>query len=105
MQARMKLTGAKDTWLEANVGLTAGYDASIGTAPYSDAALQTQAFGLPFAAAEPVAFGSFVCSVDKGASVNCPTITMCAHSNGTHTECVGHILPGGITLADVKEFP
>lgn len=29
------------------------------------------------------------------------TVTLCPHSNGTHTECVGHALSGGVTLDDI----
>jgi len=89
------------TCISAKVDAASGHDSSIPAIPLQTSAYQTQTFGLPFATSEPVAFGSFVCAVDKGASVNCPTMTLCAHSNGTHTECVGHILPGGVTLSDV----
>ena len=47
------------------------------------------AFHLPPASAFPV------CAVDGGAGVNCDTLTLNAHANGTHTECIGHVLSGG----------
>lgn len=62
-------------------------------------------FGVPDAAAAPFASGSFSASVgeDGSGSCNCPVISsLCAHTNGTHTECVGHVLPAGrVTLEDV----
>jgi hypothetical protein len=35
--------------------------------------------------------GDFVGDVSQGGSCNCDIIHFCAHTNGTHTECVGHI--------------
>lgn len=67
--------------------------------PYKGGADQPEAFKLPPATA--VDF----CTVDGGASINCPSATIVAHSNGTHTECVGHALPGRITLADIRPPP
>ena len=76
-----------------------GVDCSIAVTPYETAHLQPEAFGLPSAAAAPFTSGGFVASVDAGASINCAVVSsMCAHSNGTHTECVGHVLPGRVTL-------
>ena len=73
--------------------LQPAHDVSIPVRPY--AATQVSAFGLPPAAATPL------CSVDGGASVNCPELRFSPHGSGTHTECVGHCLPGCVTLADV----
>lgn len=39
----------------------------------------------------PFQAGGFIGSVAQGGSVNCEVITFCAHGNGTHTECFGHI--------------
>ena len=76
-----------------------GTDASISTSPYDPEHLQPSAFDLPFACAAPFTSGDFTASVDSGASINCAVISsLCAHSNGTHTECVGHVLPGRVTL-------
>ena len=84
---------------EWRVDLLAPADASIPVAPYATEG--PGAFGLPRASAAPVRAGEWVGSVDKGASVNCSTVTLCAHANGTHTECVGHALGGQVTLQDV----
>jgi kynurenine formamidase len=40
---------------------------------------------------EPVVFGDWVGSVQKGASTNFNTIQFNPHGHGTHTECLGHI--------------
>ena len=77
------------------------FDLSMAVSPYTPALLQPQTFGLPGATASPFSTGSFTCAVDAGASVNCPVVSLCPHSNGTHTECVGHILPGRVTLKDM----
>jgi len=70
-------------------------DLSIPASPYAPPRSQVRTFGLP----EPAAAEDY--SVDNGASVNCPIATMCFHSCVTHTECVGHLLPGRVTLYDV----
>jgi arylformamidase len=70
------------------------HDCTIPVSPFAPAAAQTSTFGLPL----PAADRSY--SVDLGASCNCPIFSsLCAHSNGTHTECAGHVLPGAATLA------
>ncbi|WP_188051446.1 cyclase family protein [Flavobacterium sp. GP15] len=40
---------------------------------------------------EPVVFGEWIGSVEKGASTNFNTIFFNPHGHGTHTECLGHI--------------
>ncbi|MFN5889603.1 MAG: cyclase family protein [Bacteroidota bacterium] len=50
---------------------------------------------------EPIRVGGFVGSVHEGGSANCEVLTLCAHGNGTHTECVGHISENRISLPDV----
>jgi len=84
----------------ARAGAGTGFDATIPVCPLAPAALQPSAYGLPAAAAAPFSAGAFVASVDAGASINCPVVSsLCAHANGTHTECVGHILPGRVLLS------
>lgn len=78
------------------VDLASPIDLSIPQRPFAAAEAQCSAFSLPPATA------TLACSVDGGASVNCPLVhSLCAHSGGTHTECVGHALPGRVTLADI----
>ena len=81
---------------------TQSVDASIDVSPYVARHLQPQTFGLPEAHAAPFSAGSFTASVDSGASCNCPIVdSLCVHSNGTHTECVGHVLGGRVTLSTI----
>jgi kynurenine formamidase len=42
----------------------------------------------------PFRVGNFVGSISEGGSVNCYDLLINPHGNGTHTECVGHILNG-----------
>jgi hypothetical protein len=78
------------------------HDLSIAVAPLSAPLAQVSAFGLPPSRAAPFSAGDFVASVDAGGSVNCAVLSsLCPHSNGTHTECAGHALPGAVTLAHV----
>lgn len=53
---------------------------------------QPNAFGLPRATAAPFSVGAFVGDTRAGGSVNCEVVTMAPHGNGTHTECVGHVV-------------
>lgn len=49
------------------------------------------AFHIPDPRFAAIEIGSYVGSVAQGAGANCEVLTFCAHGNGTHTECVGHI--------------
>ncbi len=74
-------------------GNVSGFDISRPIAPYSDN--QPGAFGLVDAHAEPFRYGKTekeVLDTRMGASVNCEVLMFCSHANGTHTECVGHIV-------------
>jgi len=68
--------------------LHAGVDLSQGFGPGGDNAL---AFHIPPAEIAPIHVGDFVGSVAAGSGANCEVIQFCAHGNGTHTECIGHI--------------
>ena len=72
---------------------------SLCTTVKPKAGSNVSAFGLP-----PPATKDF-CTVDAGASVNCAAVELTPHGNGTHTECVGHALPGSVTLADIPLPP
>lgn len=101
MKVTVEINGGR--W---NVLLDNGKDVSIPVAPGAARDEQPECFGLPAAVAGPFTAGSFVAAVSAGASINCPVVSsMCAHSNGTHTECVGHALPETVTLADVPPLP
>ncbi len=72
---------------------------------------QPNAFGIPHAVAQPVRVDGFVGDTRAGGTVNCETLTLSPHGNGTHTECVGHVtneriavteaLHGGLWLAAI----
>lgn len=58
------------------------------------------AFGIPAADISPIVIGDFVGSVARGSGANCDVIRFCAHGNGTHTECIGHITKSHENVAD-----
>lgn len=63
------------------------------------------AFGIQEPVIEPYRSGDWVALVDAGSPVNCENIFLNPHGNGTHTECIGHISPGRITInQQLKEF-
>jgi len=75
---------------------------SLGFGPQSN---NPNAFHISPALIEPIRVGSFVGSVAEGGSANCEVVTYCAHGNGTHTECVGHLSAGRIHLPDCLKQP
>src|ERR1700752_1789162 len=56
------------------------------------------AFGIQYPLFEPFRAGDFIASVALGSSVNCENLFLNPHGNGTHTECVGHILKERFTI-------
>jgi arylformamidase len=73
--------------------------------PMRSGAHNPNAFGIGHPVFEPFRAGSFVGSVAEGGSVNCENLHLNAHGNGTHTECVGHISTGKITINQcLKQF-
>jgi len=80
-----------------------GVDISIHCRPYDRQALS--ALSLPACSAAPHTAGGWIGSVDRGASVNCPAVTLVPHGSGTHTETVGHVLPGTVILGRDVPFP
>ncbi|HSN70952.1 MAG TPA: hypothetical protein VLT59_05560, partial [Steroidobacteraceae bacterium] len=69
--------------------------------PLDFAGPQPSFFHAPPAHSTPLEMGSFVGDVARGGSCNCATVTLTPHCNGTHTECVGHIVDEAITVATV----
>lgn len=59
---------------------------------------QLQAFGLPAAHARKVEGDGYVLDVARGGSVNCSTLQLSPHGNGTHTECVGHVVEDDVSV-------
>lgn len=82
------------------VNLDRGVDISVSTGPQGD---NPSAFYIEAAKFAPIRVGGFVGSVAEGGSANCEVLTLCAHGNGTHTECVGHITIDRICLGDVLQ--
>jgi arylformamidase len=78
-------------------------DISIHCRPYDKDALS--ALTLPPCSAAPLSTGGWVGSVDRGASVNCPQLTIVPHGSGTHTEMCGHVLPGVLVFGAHVPFP
>ena len=66
---------------------------------------QTRAWGIAPATQEPWRDGSFIGEIAEGGSVNCREMHFVAHSAGTHTECVGHIVADPVTMADIALRP
>ncbi|HAA54494.1 MAG TPA: hypothetical protein DCE42_07040 [Myxococcales bacterium] len=66
---------------------------------------QPGAFGIQRAAAQPYTVGEFVLDTREGGSVNCFNVQLNPHGNGTHTECVGHILNKRIYINDILKQP
>ena len=55
---------------------------------------QPNAFGAPLYEASPVRAGDFVGALEHGSPVNFYNVRVNPHGNGTHTECIGHIVAG-----------
>jgi len=83
VQLRCNING-NELWADLNNGT----DISQSFGPGGD---NPAAFYIDAASIEPIRVGDFVGSVAHGSGANCEVITFCAHGNGTHTECLGHI--------------
>jgi len=53
------------------------------------------------ASSEPLRIGGFTGSVANGASCNCAVHSLAPHCHGTHTECIGHVTRGPVTVASL----
>jgi kynurenine formamidase len=63
--------------------------------------VQPSFFGAAQATASPIATGGFVGDVRRGGSCNCATYSLTPHCNGTHTECIGHVVEERVSVRDV----
>lgn len=63
-------------------------------------ALQPKFFGAPAAHAEPLMTSAFVGATHQGGSCNVDTLHLTPHCNGTHTECIGHVVDDAVAVAD-----
>lgn len=61
---------------------------------------QPNAYGVEMATSAPVHAGSLIGDTRQGGSVNFEQYTFIPHCNGTHTECVGHVLHERISVRD-----
>ena len=66
---------------------------------------QPVAFGVAPAEAEALQVGDTKFSTREGASCNVDVITVIPHCNGTHTECVGHIVNEEVAIPDMLQSP
>jgi len=66
---------------------------------------RTRAWGIAPSNQEPWRDGKFVGGIAEGGTVNCREMRIVAHSAGTHTECVGHIVSDAVTMANVVLRP
>jgi len=80
------------------VNLDKPVDLSI---PLDFTGAQPNAFFLPTAEAKAFQAGDFVGDTREGGSVNCFDVTLNPHGNGTHTECVGHILHDRVHIGSI----
>ena len=79
---------------------TAGEPADISI-PVDFDGLQPGFYGASPATARPMHSGDFVGDTRLGGSCNAAHVTLIAHCNGTHTECVGHITDERISIHEL----
>jgi arylformamidase len=85
---RITLTFANTTY---KADLSQGHDITITL----DSSLSTpKCFYAPDLRIEPVVAEGFVGDIARGGIINFKNISINPHGNGTHTECVGHIIAG-----------
>ena len=81
------------------VGISDPIDISIELDPHSER--QPDAFFLPRANAVAVEVGAFLGDTRRGGSCNCEVVTLYPHGNGTHTECIGHVIHDRVSVHGV----
>lgn len=77
------------------------YDISL---PLNNGDDNPNCFYLPQPVFTPFKAGDFIGSTSEGGNCNCFTLTISPHGNGTHTECIGHILTGYTINKSLKDF-
>ncbi|MBH3074967.1 cyclase family protein [Serratia ureilytica] len=65
----------------------------------------TNLYGVAPADSAPLSYGDTVASVRHGGGCNAERISLVPHCHGTHTECIGHILPETRNVADLPLEP
>ncbi len=66
---------------------------------------QIRMYDVPTASSKPYRSGEWVGSTELGGSCNFQTLHITPHCNGTHTECIGHIVNDKIFLPDILVNP
>ena len=66
---------------------------------------QPNHFGLPPAHATPFQADGFIGDTRRGGSCNVAVVSLAPHCNGTHTECVGHIVSDPVLISDHAPEP
>jgi len=90
----------KDKILDFNMNIGKFYDLSIKQEFSNE---QTNSFGVPKATAKPFQIDNFVGDTNQGGSCNFDEIKIIPHCNGTHTECIGHILNTRDSIVDLLD--
>ncbi len=62
---------------------------------------QPNFFDVPKAESRAVEYGDFVGDTRKGGSCNFEQYRFITHCNGTHTECIGHLINDRIAITDI----
>lgn len=57
-------------------------------------------FGAPTASATPLESSGFIGDTHQGGSCNVQTLRLTPHCNGTHTECIGHVVDDGTAVTE-----
>ena len=83
---------------EADLAFPVDLSRTVTFAGAEDGATPLQAFGLPAAQSEHVRGEGYLLDVRQGGSVNCSTLSLSPHGNGTHTECVGHVVKDAVSI-------
>lgn len=65
----------------------------------------TNLYAVAPADSAPLSYGDTVASVRQGSACNAERISLVPHCHGTHTECIGHILPEAHNVADLQLEP
>ena len=71
--------------------------------PLNFSGAQPNHFGTPPASAVPLQAGNFIGDTRQGGSCNVASVSIIPHCNGTHTECIGHIIDDNIYVNEVLQ--
>ncbi len=66
---------------------------------------QPSFFGAPPATSQPLTAGEWIGNTRRGGSCNVGTYHITPHCNGTHTECIGHIVHDDVAIAETLRQP